>query len=647
MNNRHYEVLKVLLERDQTFSVKELADIAGCSEKTIRNDFKIIDDWLDAETNLRMVRKPGLGIFIDGNQQEKANIFQRVKKMNGDEVSDTLRKLNIIKMLLLKDGPSTLQDFAEHFYVSKTVIRSDLEEIEEWLARFELRLLKKQGHGIEVIGVEKSWRSALSQVTHLIIQAAAEERRSVGSIFEQGEIDFTRSRLRKLEGELGFSFTDEALENLVTHILISIKRVKQGSRIELSNEEIAQIERKPEYGIIRQFAKDLEKAMAINLPKEEIMYITVRILGSRIYYPSTIDVAKMGNELAKLDQDAVSFTKKLISAVSDVTGEPYFNDHHLLIGLALHMQTTFYRLKYSFPVKNPLLHDIKRMYFTLFETIFYVMPAVLQEEKITVPEDEIAYITLHFQASFERLGKQTSTNRKVLLVCSMGVGMSQLMQTKLERKFHHLEIVGTSSVKDSKKEINEKKPDLIISTVPFESSSVPLITVSPFLMLEEERKIKDFLENPVPEQLAKNYPTIGWLMEKDLIVINSERNTRPGIIGRLADLLIEKGAAKPEYKQSVYLREEQSSTVIGSGIAIPHGNPDFVDEAKLAVALFQNPIQWGSEKVSVVFLLAIDHKNKGMLKELFKEISRLMDDQAAVQKLRELSSAEKVWKFFQ
>ncbi|MCM3123888.1 MULTISPECIES: BglG family transcription antiterminator [unclassified Mesobacillus] len=644
MNSRNYEVLKALLESEQTFSVKELADIAGCSEKTIRNDFKVIDEWLNTETNLILVRKPGLGIFIEGKKEEKAIVLQRIMKTNGEEVSDTLRKQNVIKMLLLKDGPSTLQEFAEHFYVSKTIIRNDLEEVEEWLARFDLRLLKKQGHGIEVIGVEKNWRTALSQVTHMIIKAAAEERKSVVSIFAQGEIDFTKSRLRKLEGKLGFSFTDEALENLVTHILISIKRVKQGSRIELSDEDMALIEKKTEYNVIRNFAKDLEKAMAINLPREEIIYITLRILGSKIYYPSTIDVAKLGNELAKLDQDAVSFTKKLISAVSDVTGDPYYNDHHLLIGLALHMQTTFYRLKYSFPVENPLLNDIKSMYFTLFETIFYVMPAVLQGVQITVPEDEIAYITLHFQASFERLGKQTFNNRKVLLVCSMGVGMSQLMQTKLERKFHNLEIVGTSSVKDVKKEINDKNPDLIISTVPFESGPVPIITVSPFLMLEEERKIKDMLENPVLEQKETKFQTISHLMEKELIVINPDRDTRPGIIGRLSDILIEKGYIEPEYKQSVFTREEQSSTVIGCGIAIPHGNPDFVKEAKLAVALYREPIQWGSDQVSVVFLLAIDHESKGLLKELFKEISKMMDDNLTLFNLAKASTPEEVLK---
>ncbi|UYZ21771.1 BglG family transcription antiterminator [Mesobacillus jeotgali] len=646
MNSRNYEVLKALLESEQTFSVKELADIAGCSEKTVRNDFKVIDDWLNRETNLIMVRKPGLGIFIEGNQEERATILQRMMKMNGGEASDTLRKLIIIKMLLLKDGPSTLQEFAEHFYVSKTMIRSELEEIEEWLARFDLRLLKKQGHGIEIVGVEKDWRTALSQVTHMIIKAAAEERKSVESIFESGEIDFTKSRLRKLEVELGFSFTDEALENLVTHILISIKRVKQGSRIELPAKDIEQIEKKTEYSTIQTFVKEIERTMAIKIPREEIAYITLRILGAKIYYPSTIDLEKVGEELARLDHDAVSFTKKLISAVSDVSGDPFYNDHHLLIGLALHMQTSFYRLKYSFPVENPMLNEIKKMYFTLFETIYYVIPTVLEDFQISIPEDEIAYITLHFQASLERIGKQTFNNRKVLLVCSMGVGMSQLMQTKLERKFHNLEIVGTSSIKDIKKEINDKNPDLIISTVPFESGSVPLITVSPFLMLEEERKIKDFLENPVHEQMENKYPTIHYLMEKELIVINSERDTRPGIIGRLSDTLIEKGYIQPEYKQSVYMREEQSSTVIGSGIAIPHGNSDFVNEAKLAVALFQEPIQWGIDKVSVVFLLAIDHANKGMLKELFKEISRLMDDSLVLQKLSETSSPEEVLNIF-
>lgn len=646
MNNRQNEILRALLESGRTLSVIELADAAGCSEKTIRNDFKIIDEWLGKETDLVMVRKPGLGIFIEGDQNEKSEVIQRMKQLSGQEVSDTLRKLNIIKMLLLKDGVSTVQEFAGHFYVSKTVIRSDLDEVEEWLARFDLQLMKKQGHGIEIVGVEKNWRTALSQITHMIIKAAAEERKAIETIFDQGEIEFTKNGLRKLERELKFSFTDEALENLVTHILISIKRVKQGSRIELPVEDIEQIEKKTEYPAIKDFVRELEKTMAIKIPREEVSYISLRILGSKIYYSSTIDMDKMGGELARLDRDAVSFTKKLISAVSDVSGDPFYNDHHLLIGLSLHMQTSFYRLKYSFSVENPMLNEIKKMYFTLFETIYYVMPTVLEDFQISIPEDEIAYITLHFQASLERIGKETFNNRKVLLVCSMGVGMSQLMQTKLERKFHNLEIVGTSSVKDVKKEINDKNPDFIISTVPFESGTIPLITVSPFLMLEEERKIKDLLENPELEKKEIHYPTIRHLIEKELIMINPNRDTRPGIIGALSDLLIDKRYIKPEYKKSVFVREEQSSTVIGSGIAIPHGNPDFVREARLAVALFNEPIQWGSDRVSIVFLLAIDHANKGLLKELFKEISRLMEDELSLRVLNEITSPEDAVRYF-
>ena len=61
------------------------------------------------------------------------------------------------------------------------------------------------------------------------------------------------------------------------------------------------------------------------------------------------------------------------------------------------------------------------------------------------PEEEAAYLTLHFQASVERLHQNESHPQKVIIVCHMGVGMSQLLLAKVERRFPSVHVEATMS----------------------------------------------------------------------------------------------------------------------------------------------------------------------------------------------------------
>src|SRR5699024_11819837 len=58
-----------------------------------------------------------------------------------------------------------------------------------------------------------------------------------------------------------------------------------------------------------------------------------------------------------------------------------------------------------------------------------------------LPEDEIAYLTLHFQASVERREKKNHQKKQGIIVCHLGVGTSHLLQAKLEQQFKDIDII--------------------------------------------------------------------------------------------------------------------------------------------------------------------------------------------------------------
>src|SRR5699024_2644388 len=76
---------------------------------------------------------------------------------------------------------------------------------------------------------------------------------------------------------------------------------------------------------------------------------------------------------------------------------------------------------------------------------------------------------------------------------------------------------------------------------------------------------------------------------------------------------------------SVMQREQVSATSIGSGIALPHGNPKAVLQPVMAAAVLEDPLPWGDEWVSVVFLLATMNEEQNETKGVFGQLAVLSD----------------------
>lgn len=77
----------------------------------------------------------------------------------------------------------------------------------------------------------------------------------------------------------------------------------------------------------------------------------------------------------------------------------------------------------------------------------------------------------------------------------MGIGMSQLLRTKIERKFHQIAVMDCIAKADlADYTARYKDIELVISTVSLEDLSIPHIVVSPLLESADEKKLSDFMD---------------------------------------------------------------------------------------------------------------------------------------------------------
>ncbi|WP_155837136.1 PTS sugar transporter subunit IIA [Aneurinibacillus terranovensis] len=349
--------------------------------------------------------------------------------------------------------------------------------------------------------------------------------------------------------------------------------------------------------------------------------------------------------LSHVDPAALQFSGKLISYLSDIMGESLEKDEELFVNLSVHLHSSLYRLRNGLTLFNPMTEEIKRMYRYTFEMILSILPLLEEETGIAIPEEEIAYIVLHFQSALERK-KALSHAKKAIIVCTMGIGMSQLLQAKVQRKFDSIEVIDVVSEAESHKMIRERKPDFVISTVPIEKIECPSIVINPLLSESEEKKLEDFvaeLQNPYKKN---TFPFLKECLDKELFFLNWDGENVEDLLAVMADKLVQKGIVAPGYIESVKQREKISSTYIGSGIAIPHGNPEWVYSTGIACARLKTPVQWGEGMVWLLFMLALKKEEKERNKYLFQEMNQLMDQDNFLEEVKKKTTIEDIYEMF-
>ncbi|WP_208920294.1 BglG family transcription antiterminator [Paenibacillus uliginis] len=623
MNTRQREVLRMLLaDTDRYYVVRDMAMKLNCSEKTIRNNFEAIDLYLSEHYNATLVRKPGFGVKLNIEEHEQMELFDQLFRsaQENEYEQDDNRIAAIAYKLLMNTKPTTLQELAEQYFVNRSVIRKDLDTLDHWLVKWGLSIISKQKVGITIEGNEKEKRAALSKVYQLIGTTSTQ---FIKKKFEVQELNIVTRELRQLEEQETFRFTDEAFDNLLIHTLLMIRRTKLKQPISFSEQEKAFIQEKKEYQGTRTFIQELERLFSIHFSEDEISYLTAHLLGAKIRSNTRMDTVH--HQPLIITAEVTELVDSLLRKISSLSFVDFTKDSTLTEGLRIHLSSTINRLSYGLSVTNPLLQDIKKMYPYMFDMVIYSTNQLKQSYHFTIPEDEVAYLTLHFQAAIERLNKQNTIKKRIVTVCHMGTGISQILRTKLECNFSGLQVLDSIRKADLGTYLDKNSVDFIVSTVPLENLTIPHIVVSPLLESADIKKIDKFLDR-LDEQSNEAATSILQMYTRPVLIFPQvEVSHRFEIIEQLANNLYAQGFVDQEYAHQALLRERLSSTTIGGGIAIPHGDPKLVKQSQIAVATLKEPLEWEQEKVWIVFMLALRNEEQENTKKLFHRLSLLSE----------------------
>ena len=135
------------------------------------------------------------------------------------------------------------------------------------------------------------------------------------------------------------------------------------------------------------------------------------------------------------------------------------------------------------------------------------------------------------------------------------------------------------------------------------------------------------------------------LLKPEGIKIGGSATDKMDAINQMVDLMAKEGnvADKAKYKAAVLAREQESTTGIGDGIAIPHAKTDAVKAPGLAAMTLPNGVDYEApdgEPSDIIFLIAAPNTKENVHLEVLSRLSMLLMDDDFTDALRKAKTVD-------
>ncbi|MBC1978630.1 BglG family transcription antiterminator [Listeria marthii] len=605
---RNMALLESLVVANVYLAPEKLQEELGISKRTLQYDVEKINKELDniGLDGIQSVRGQGYYLL----EEEKSTIKEILENREASHkvFSASERRIRILFFLLVTDARVIIDTINECNEVSRNTSLQDIKQLKLALKQFNLELIYDRKNGNMVLGDERSIRQFFIHYCMNNEEIATADQlldlMKINPMIKNQELfpnlDTIFEILAVTEKKIGIRYTDEVIERIGIMIFFFKERMKRDCY--LNEKEEHEVE---SFDIAQEIYEQLQQTEDFSFNHAEITYLGKLLLGA-----------------SRLNDDAAA-TGKLDIIVEKIIAEferlacVNFEDHrNLKKDLLLHLQPAYYRLKFQIEWINPLRTDIKQSYSDVYEITKKSLEPLEELLGETIPEDEIAYVTILFGGYLSRKNNTLVERKKLLIVCSKGVGTSRMIERQLSQLLgERVEILEPISIREFEKGLYV--PDFIVSTLPIMEPKAPVFIVSPILteaqkqqlmkaiaphilqkdsdarMLSsvldvvdqyakvEDReklaaKLKSVLFQVQSDSQLEKSPTLEELLPKERITFQESVADWREAIQVASKSLQQEGYISRNYQQAMIENIEKLGPyiVIAPGIALPHASVD-------------------------------------------------------------------------
>lgn len=600
MIHRQIKLIQLLLNNVETYlNGQEVATFLNVSNRTVRNDIKTINATF-LEDLIISTQSKGyqLNTNIYATKEIESLLDERMSRENN-------LLITIAYKLFMEHHTYTLHEIESLYHLSKTEVMDCLTRIQNWATKFDVAVSLKKKQGIIIDATTTNINNAVLHLNQLSNYDFKVEDLIVQEL-PKAHTQKMRQIINQNLQHFRLQASDNKVQQLLVHLILLIKRTQPDCLDWKADVE--------SLAIAKKCIQDINHSLGYQLNDETSELFSFFIS----YHFNKFD---LGVQQLFIQ----SYIDRLIQLMDEKIGFAFSRDAILKHNMNVHFSRTYLRIMRNVYLNNPLTAQIKKLYPFIFNTLYEAIHQLSQDTDIQLSEDEIAFLTIHFQSSIERT-KPTQIN--VIIACYYGIGVSTLLAEKIKKLNNAISIVDTLKLEELQS-YDFKSIDLLITTHDFNVSNISnlpkVIQVSPLFSDDDAKHIESFLkviQNPMSHK--NDLSPIQFSIESDFKFKNLTDIL--SIFNRTEEILQQHHATLKGYIESAMERERQSSTFIGNGIAIPHGNPEKVLKSHVIIFKAPQPIPWKQHNVKLVFFLAIAKKDSLINRKMIQAIAQLEED---------------------
>ncbi len=612
-----------------------IAENVGVSEKTIRKRIAYANDILRDNDAGVLVARPKIGIVLSGNQEQRGKAFDLIyMKKDDSDACGNERMLETLRLVLrsIHRDIITINQISDELYMSPPTVAREIKACRKWLSGFNIELNSVRNRGLEIRCTELDYRQALKEYICKLCEPSDIDR-ELRFFFPEINIGLIRETLIWVENEWNLLLTESSFAEILTYLCIAtFENVRKKHELKLTFSE-EEVNRYNEYNFAEKVFRQVNDHLGLTSRAEEIRYLTIQILCSKVISSANADPINMVREY---DQKLRDFVNRTITVVSDVMNTDLSQDERLYEGLLNHIRALIFRLKYGQTVDTTVNSYIRENFITTLKVSWLVSTLFEEYFSLSIGDDELSYIALYIQTAIDCSRRPA----EAVLVTDQNSSVTRLIH---DRIVHTSMDIGKIEDVTVHQFLRSKYPsaELVISLVPLESKDERILVLKdPFHEKNREKIHEKLMEIRAKRHWQKPHfsSVCHRLFEPDLMMTDVHYENKDELLYDMCSLLENKGYVSHEYYASVIKRERAANTAIGGDVAIPHGDMSFTNESKIVVAILDEPIDWGDERVDVVFLLNILMKSEAEVSKwqaFYRQFISLTDSREAIDKMRD------------
>ena len=573
MSTRQKKIIKILKEKSDWITGKELSMMLGVSDRTIRNDI----DWLVKtykgiiESSVRYGYRINLEVLAESDIEIKEEIPQ----------SSEERCKYIIKKLLFEKDSLNIFDLQYDIYVSEFTLKNDFKRLTKMLERFEGIEFVKQGNQLSLKGSEEAKRSAYKDLLADETNGNFININKIDQLFPNFNLIRVKNILEKVIRKYSYKVREETFPLLMIHTGVAISRMMSCYYIETIKKR-NEIKETVEYAIAEEFFEKTTALLHFEVNESEIELFASLLLG---HQQSNVYV-----DQKQYLQDAEDLTEKIIITINQKYDIDFSQDMVFKDGIILHIQNLLERMSNRTMVSNVCLAEIKKTYPLVFEMSVFIGHIIEEYTKHTISEDEIGFLAIHIGAAYDRLNIRYFYH--AVLIQPNSNTMAGICSDKIMERFGDRLIIDTILTYYESPIIQSLNPDMILTTVPLTHKlDIPTVHISMFVNNNDEYKIfRELSELEKKRQKEAFEEHIEGLILEDYYFYNLECSNYEEVINMMCDKLYEGERVEEDFKNSTFEREKMAYTSFAFGYAIPHALNYLAIKSTIAIATLKKPV---------------------------------------------------------